>query len=409
MNKKNQNKLEIEFAEKDAELKQLKSELAASVALQKKAEDAQKFSQQCLDLALKHGNVSYWNIGLDYGHFEFSERYAETFDFALEALPDARRVQERWYESMHEEDREAVRETFRKMDEERRDGCQWSARFRRLSGDWRYIDAYEIVVARDEGGKRSHMAGIGFDVTEQKRAEDEALQAQEALRKGEEQQRVIMNAIGDLVDQITPSGEVIYANEPCLNFYRRAGLKKDEIINGSVFDLVPEDHAEKIREKIAGCNPENPVWAHEHEFLDGDGEAHHMLWKDQALFDEQGNLSSIVGTGRDITGEKKAELAIKRAQEALRKSEEQHRIIMDAVADPIDQITPSGDIIFSNKAYLKFYGKSGIERDEIIGANIFDLVPPEHVDTIREKIAELSLETPIFEHKEEFTTVRLFF
>lgn len=96
MNEESLKMLEIEVAKKTAALKQLESELEESIALRKKAEDAQKFSQQCLDLALKHGNVSYWNIGLDYGHFEFSERYAETFDYALEALPDARRVQERW-------------------------------------------------------------------------------------------------------------------------------------------------------------------------------------------------------------------------------------------------------------------------------------------------------------------------
>lgn len=83
--------------------------------------------------------------------------------------------------------------------------------------------------------------------------------------------------------------------------------------------------------------------------------------------DKDGNPMRIVGTHLDTTDRKKAE-------EALRESEENARVLLNAPEDIIVLADLKGSILEVNEALTRRFGKG---REEMIGSNVFDLFPPE--------------------------------
>lgn len=73
-------------------------------------------------------------------------------------------------------------------------------------------------------------------------------------------------------------------------------------------------------------------------------------WNHRALLDERGQVSAIIGVGRDVTDRKQAELELDRQRSFL------HTVI-DAVADPILVIGRDYRIKMSNSAALKSFGR----------------------------------------------------
>jgi len=115
------------------------------------------------------------------------------------------------------------------------------------------------------------------------------------------------------------------------------------------------------------------------EFICKDGSS---LWGEltaRLVFDEQGNLTDIIGISRDIS---------KRliAQKALKKNEEKYRTLFENSRDAIYITTLSGSIIEFNPAGVELFGYS---RNEIIGADIIKIYhDPQDREKFKETICE---------------------
>lgn len=82
----------------------------------------------------------------------------------------------------------------------------------------------------------------------------------------------------------------------------------------------------------------------------------------------------------------------KMIQEALRHTENRYRNVVEEQTDLICRYNRTFCITFVNKAYSTWYGK---EPDEMIGLNLFDLIPPELHAEVSTQLALLSDTTPI--------------
>jgi PAS domain S-box-containing protein len=88
------------------------------------------------------------------------------------------------------------------------------------------------------------------------------------------------------------------------------------------------------------------------------------------LNDDHSRIVSIIGSVKDITDRKIAE-------DALRASEEKHRILLDESTDPIFSFSADGTYLYVNSAFAE-----GVERsvDQILGKKIWDVFPKEEAN-----------------------------
>jgi PAS domain S-box-containing protein len=82
----------------------------------------------------------------------------------------------------------------------------------------------------------------------------------------------------------------------------------------------------------------------------------------------------------------------RRAEAALRESEERYRAMVEYQTEVIGRIRPDGTILFANPHACRFFGKT---EPELIGSTWQPMAVSEDVSTIEEQLALLNLEKPV--------------
>lgn len=196
---------------------------------------------------------------------------------------------------------------------------------------------------RDERDEAIGLLAIVRDITDRNRAE-------RALHESEENFRALAENAGDGVCILVEEGSLLYANRRMAELL---GYSVEEMLRINVFDLIPPDERERIREvvkqRLAG-RAAPPT--HETHLVRADGEAFPVevtgartLWR--------GQLADIVIT-RDITERK-------RAEEALRESEQFGSKILENSPNPIVVFNADTSIRFVNPAFEALTGFSSSE------------------------------------------------
>lgn len=82
----------------------------------------------------------------------------------------------------------------------------------------------------------------------------------------------------------------------------------------------------------------------------------------------------------------------KRAEEALAESEKRYRAVVEDQTELICRFLPDGTLTFVNQAYCRYVGK---RRDEILGRKLIPLFAEANPDSLQQRIATLTTETPV--------------
>ncbi len=87
----------------------------------------------------------------------------------------------------------------------------------------------------------------------------------------------------------------------------------------------------------------------------------------------------------------------KRAEEALRKSEERYRTVVEDMPALICRFLSDGTLTFVNEQYCRYFNKTS---EQLVGHNFFGFIPEEDQQEIRENISSLTPENPTatYEH-----------
>jgi len=234
---------------------------------------------------------------------------------------------------------------------------------------------------------QSVLYGIGQDITERKKVEG-------ALRESEEKFRLVTETVQDVFWMNTPGlKETIYVSPAYEKIWGRSldSLYKEPF---SFIDAIHPDDREQVLKEIE----ENPAgrWDFEYRLVRPDGS---ILWiQDRGfpIWDENGQISKIIGVATDITGRKRAEEELNkyrshleqivqerteklttansqlqaeiiernRTKDALDRFTRQNELILDAVGEGIYGVDLWGNTTFVNSSAVKI---TGYEPDELIG------------------------------------------
>ncbi len=236
---------------------------------------------------------------------------------------------------------------------------------RRRTKDGRLLDV-QINTApyHDPQGDLTGIYVIHRDVTARNKSEA-------ALRESERRYRQLLTASPDPITVYDHEGRVVYVNPA---FEQAFGWTQEELA-GKGIDFVPPHEVERTRDAVARTlRGENVLL--ESQRLTKDGRLLDIQLKTAMFTDPDGKLAGDIVIYRDISQRK-------RAEEALRASQERYRLLLDTSPDPITVYDHEGGVVYVNPAFEQAFGWS---QGELAGKGI-DFVPPHEVERTREAVA----------------------
>jgi PAS domain S-box-containing protein len=212
-------------------------------------------------------------------------------------------------------------------------------------GTERFLESH-VSLLKNEKGERIGFRGIARDMTERK-------QAEEVLRKSEEEFRLTFENAKDAIVWADPeAGVIIKCNKEAETLL---GKKKEEIIGSHQTTLHPPQKAEYYTNMFKRHIEHKGVADDEAEVITKSGKIKPV--NITASLTLVGGKPIIQGIFRDITERKQAE-------EALRESEERYRTILENIEDGYYEVDLPGNFAFFNDSLCRMLGYS---RDEMIG------------------------------------------
>jgi PAS domain S-box-containing protein len=262
-----------------------------------------------------------------------------------------------WFERVHPDDRKRLE---RQVQHHVHDGGTVDSEFRisRPSGEMRWLFSRATLFC-DSAGRPARMLGVSIDITDQKRAE-------EALRKSEARERARVKELETLLDA-APITILIALDAECRSITaNRTGSQLHHVPIGANFSksALPSGHPLPFRIMRDGVEIPTeklplqraaatgiPVIGEFSTLAFEDGTERHMIGNTAPLFGEDGKPCGAVGAFVDITERK-------RAEEALRESEERFRLVADTAPALIWMSGTDKLCTFFNKGWLDFTGRS---------------------------------------------------
>jgi PAS domain S-box-containing protein len=193
---------------------------------------------------------------------------------------------------------------------------EWTQKVIRAIETQSPIEPMEVICTCKDGTKKIilwnyiTMGGLnyslGLDITEQKIAQDKQ-------KESEDKYRLLVENQNDLVVKIDKNGSFQYVSP---SYCKVFGKEESELIGNSFFPLVHEDDIESTRKEMEKLYHAPHCCTVVQRAMTKDGWRWYS-WSDKAELDENNEIVSIIGVGRDITEQKLAEAEIRKLNAEL--------------------------------------------------------------------------------------------
>ncbi|MEW6349339.1 MAG: PAS domain S-box protein [Thermodesulfobacteriota bacterium] len=206
---------------------------------------------------------------------------------------------------------------------------------------------------RDEHGVITGVVLVFRDQTEER-------EARKALEASEERYRDLYENSPDMMLSINAeSGRIVRCNETCA---RTTGFRKEQIVGRHILDMYHQDCIEDARRSFQAFQETGVADNAQLQVVCADGSLLDVMLNLKAVRDERGRIRLGRCSWRDITD-------LKKAQEALKESEERYRAVFEQASDAILIIRPGGETLHANAAALELLQAT---KEQIVGRNIID-------------------------------------
>jgi PAS domain S-box-containing protein len=331
-----------------------RAEEAARIAAATAA--AVRESEQRLQSAKAAARLGVYDHDLRSGALQWDERVRELWGVA----PGEPVTYQVFLAGLHPDDRAATEAAVKHALDPAGDG-RFSAEHRVVShgdGVTRWVEATGQAVF--EEGRATRLVGTVLDVSDRKHAE-------EALRAALQRLDAHIENSPLAVVEFDPTFRVTRWSDEAERLF---GWPAAEILGKAISELrwVHEDDAARVEaisaEMLAGRRPRN---VHANRNHRKDGRVVHCEWYNSALYDAGGRMTSILSLVLDITDRR-------RAEEALRESEERFRLFMDNSPTIAWIKDEQGRHVYLSKTYEDAFG---VRLDKWRGKTDAEVWPPE--------------------------------
>jgi PAS domain S-box-containing protein/putative nucleotidyltransferase with HDIG domain len=205
------------------------------------------------------------------------------------------------------------------------------------------------------------------DVTERKRAED-------AFRESESRYRLLAENVSDVIWSLNMKSRQPFFSPSVTRLLgytveEVTSLRIKEVVTPTSYPRAMMTFSKLSAQQGNGSDGRHSSTQIEVELMRKDGS---FVWVDISVTlvrDAEGQPAEVFGVIRDVTQRKKAE-------EALRTSEEYFRTLIENAWDAIAIVNAEGTMLYESPSSARIMG---YEPEEIVGRNLMDFVRPEDV------------------------------
>jgi PAS domain S-box-containing protein len=261
----------------------------------------------------------------------------------------------RMIDYIHPDDRGRVLAIFKELSRSPGQTVSFESRFKLKNGQWATFEAIQRNLL-DDPIVNGYVVNYR-DITERKIAEEEL--------------RIKENAIENSINAVAMSdmvGTITYVNKACMKLW--GNDTKADLLGKSYWSLLEPEDIETAKD-IATAMLENQSWEGELRGRTKDGVELYVQVASAIVNDDRGNPIQTISSFIDITERKKAE-------EALRASEEMFRRFLEEMNDGYC-VLEGFNIAFANARCAEMFGYA---QKEVIGKSLRDFLPPDTIEDL---------------------------
>lgn len=236
---------------------------------------------------------------------------------------------------------------------QRQDGysqlMQCQLRFRHRNGEWRRFDIREQALARDKHNQVTRIIGVAKDVTEQ-------IEASESLRDSEQRYRMLAESISDVIistdnrlslNYVSPSVQAVLGYDAEWIFQNgwHSTIANPQQLTGIYGLMERVSKALDQPEQLALLRSQVQTQLFLFDCLRADGRKIPIELRLVLVWDEHGAFEGVLGVGRDVSQQRRAEKDLRMAATVF-----EHSTSAILITDP------AGYIVQANEAFSRVSG-----------------------------------------------------
>ena len=303
--------------------------ISIDVSELKRAETSLRESEQRYRLAIRATHDAVWDIDVTNDTVHWSDKYASKFG----RPPETANSWQWWIDRIHPDDRDRTAGSARAAVDGTVEAWACEYRFGLQNGQWADIRD-RAYIARDPAGKAVRVVGAMLDVT--------------AFRRASAERDRMWNLS---LDPMCLSGFDGYFKQVNPAWERTLEWTAEELTSRPWLDFVHADDRQATLNIAGQLIGGQLVYHFENRYQHKDGTYRWLSWNSYPAVEQQ----IIFSIARDVTEQK-------RAEEALRESDEQLRAIIDNTPECVKVLDRDGKLLTMNPAGLRMIEADDLEQ-----------------------------------------------
>lgn len=139
-------------------------------------------------------------------------------------------------------------------------------------------------------------------------------EAELALKKSEENFRLVVEDQTELICRLNKEGNMTFVNQ---SLCRYLGTTQESLLGTKLTNYLAEDDLKRVQERLSEITFNRPILSYEHRMI-VDNDVRWTEWTGRKLFDENKEFIGWQAVGRDVTERKQAEEKLKQTNKELK-------------------------------------------------------------------------------------------